>query len=65
MPTYVVVYFPNFSPYWEKCNYCFECVNSTPQVFDTVSIPTGEGSFEGVVVDITTNPKYPIGVYKF
>lgn len=65
MDTYVVVYFPNFSPYWEECHYCFECINNIPQVFDTVSIPTREGLFKGIVVDVTTNPKYHIGVYKF
>ncbi|MBP5423852.1 MAG: hypothetical protein J6Y78_15555 [Paludibacteraceae bacterium] len=64
MPTYAVVYFPDFSPYWEKNHYCFECISRTPKVFETLTIPTREGSLEGVVVDIISEAKYPVAVYK-
>ena len=64
MPTYAVLYFKNFSYSWEKSFYAFECVNRIPKVFDTITVPTRDGTFEGVVVDITTEAKYPVGVYK-
>lgn len=64
MPTYAVVYFPGFSPYWEKNHYCFECISRTPEFFESVVVPTREGNYEGYVVDITTEPIYPIGTYK-
>ena len=64
MPIYAILWFKNFSPYYEKCYYAFECVTHIPETFTEVDVPTRDGIFKGIVVDITTEPKYQIGVYK-
>lgn len=62
--TYVTLYFDDFSVYWEECFYSFECVNRIPEFFERITVPTRDGNFEGVVVDITANAEYPIAKYK-
>lgn len=57
---YATVYFVGFT----KPCYSFECTTCTPKIFETITVHTKDGVFEGVVVDITTTPEYPISVYK-
>jgi len=65
MPTtYAVLWFKDFSYRLEECFYSFECVNRIPEFFETITVPTREGSFEGVVVNIVSEAKYPVAVYK-
>ena len=62
--TYAVLWFKNFSYRWEECFYSFECVNRIPELFETITVPTREGSLKGVVVDIVSKTKHPLAVYK-
>lgn len=66
MNTYAIIYFPDFSPCWEKSHYAFKCVTRIPEFFETIIVPTRDGNFEGIVVDIVKveEPKYSIATYK-
>ena len=62
--TYATIYFANFSPYWKECFYTFECVTRIPEFFERITVPTRDGNFEGIVVDITAKAEYPIAKHK-